>query len=155
MLHLFDHQYLFLKCITKFLHWNYHEVFLWFCGCRLYSDGLELGSDLWLPAVVLWNSAPHVSTMLRSNLDLSDSVLDILHLCNLFFFFLNKQSGSRRTLNVFLPTRADLCNLIFFFNKQSGSRRTLRAFLYFICFTFNVIRQGPLNTKHRSLHAIS
>ncbi len=38
----------------------------------------ELGSDLWLPAVVLWNSAPHVSTMLRSNLDLSDSVLDIL-----------------------------------------------------------------------------
>ncbi len=32
-------------------------VFLWFCGCRLYSDGLELGSDLWLPAVVLWNSA--------------------------------------------------------------------------------------------------
>ncbi len=37
------------------------------------------GSDLCLPAVVLWNSAPHVSTMLRSNLDLSDSVLDILH----------------------------------------------------------------------------
>ncbi len=68
MLHLFDHQYLFLKCITKFLHWNYHWVFLWFC--RLYSDGLELGSDLWLPAVVLWNSASHVSTMLRSNLDL-------------------------------------------------------------------------------------
>ncbi len=54
-------------------------MFLWFCCCRLYSDGLELGSDLWLPAVVLWNSAPHVSTMLRSNLDLSDSVLDILH----------------------------------------------------------------------------
>ncbi len=54
-------------------------MFLWFCGCRLYSDGLELGSDLWLPAVVLWNSASHVSTMLRSNLDLSDSVLDILH----------------------------------------------------------------------------
>ncbi len=46
--------------------------------CRLYSDGLELGSDLCLPAVVLWNSAPHVSTMLRSNLDLSDSVLDML-----------------------------------------------------------------------------
>ncbi len=37
------------------------------------------GSDLCLPAVVLWNSAPHVSTMLRSNLDLSDSVLDMLH----------------------------------------------------------------------------
>ncbi len=37
------------------------------------------GSDLWLSAVVLWNSAPHVSTMLRSNLDLSDSVLDMLH----------------------------------------------------------------------------
>ncbi len=36
------------------------------------------GSDLCLPAVVLWNSAPHVSTMLRSNLDLSDSVLDML-----------------------------------------------------------------------------
>ncbi len=36
------------------------------------------GSDLCLPAVVLWNSAPHVSTMLGSNLDLSDSVLDIL-----------------------------------------------------------------------------
>ncbi len=36
------------------------------------------GSDLWLSAVVLWNSAPHVSTMLRSNLDLSDLVLDIL-----------------------------------------------------------------------------
>ncbi len=30
------------------------------------------GSDLWLSAVVLWNSASHVSTMLRSNLDLSD-----------------------------------------------------------------------------------
>ncbi len=73
-------------------------------------------------------------------------------LCNLIF--LNKQSGNRRTLNVFLPTRADLCNLIFL-NKQSGSRRTLRAFLYFICFTFNAIRQGPLNIKHRSLHAIS
>ncbi len=28
------------------------------------------GSDLWLSAVVLWNSASHVSTMLRSNLDL-------------------------------------------------------------------------------------
>ncbi len=56
-------------------------MFLWFCCCRLYSDGLELGSDLWLPAVVLWNSAPHVSTMLRSNLDLSDSVLDMLHRC--------------------------------------------------------------------------
>ncbi len=28
------------------------------------------GSDLWLSAVVLWNSAPHVSTMLGSNLDL-------------------------------------------------------------------------------------
>ncbi len=41
MLHLFDHQYLFLKCITEFLHWNYHWVFLWFC--RLYSDGLALG----------------------------------------------------------------------------------------------------------------
>ncbi len=68
MLHLFVNQYLFLQCITKFLHWNYHWVFLWFC--RLYSDGLELGSDLWLPAVVLWNSASHVSTMLRSNLDL-------------------------------------------------------------------------------------
>ncbi len=39
------------------------------------------GSDLCLPAVVLWNSAPHVSTMLRSNLDLSDSVLDILQHC--------------------------------------------------------------------------
>ncbi len=37
------------------------------------------GSDLCLPAVVLWNSAPHVSTMLGSNLDLSDLVLDILH----------------------------------------------------------------------------
>ncbi len=37
------------------------------------------GSDLWLSAVVLWNSAPHVSTMLGSNLDLSDLVLDILH----------------------------------------------------------------------------
>jgi len=36
------------------------------------------GSDLCLPAVVLWNSAPHVSTMLGWNLDLSDSVLDIL-----------------------------------------------------------------------------
>ncbi len=35
-------------------------------------------SDLWLSAVVLWNSAPHVSTMLGSNLDLSDLVLDIL-----------------------------------------------------------------------------
>ncbi len=68
MLHLFVNQYLFLQCITEFLHWNYHWVFLWFC--RLYSDGLELGSDLWLPAVVLWNSASHVSTMLRSNLDL-------------------------------------------------------------------------------------
>ncbi len=75
MLHLFVHQYLFLKCITEFLHWNYHWVFLWFC--RLYSDGLELGSDLWLPAVVLWNSASHVSTMLRSNLDLSDILSDI------------------------------------------------------------------------------
>ncbi len=42
------------------------------------------GSDLWLTAVVLWNSAPHVSTMLGSNLDLSDSVLDILH-CVCFF----------------------------------------------------------------------
>ncbi len=41
MLHLFVHQYLFLKCITEFLHWNYHWVFLWFC--RLYSDGLALG----------------------------------------------------------------------------------------------------------------
>ncbi len=29
------------------------------------------GSDLWLSAVVLWNSASHVSTMLRSNLDLA------------------------------------------------------------------------------------
>ncbi len=38
------------------------------------------GSDLWLSAVVLWNSAPHVSTMLGSNLDLSDLVLDILQL---------------------------------------------------------------------------
>ncbi len=28
------------------------------------------GSDLWPSAVVLWNSASHVSTMLRSNLDL-------------------------------------------------------------------------------------
>ncbi len=28
------------------------------------------GSDLWLSAVVLWNSASHVSTMLRLNLDL-------------------------------------------------------------------------------------
>ncbi len=37
------------------------------------------GSDLCLPAVVLWNSAPHVSTMLRSNLVLSDLVLDMLH----------------------------------------------------------------------------
>ncbi len=54
--------------------------------CRLYSDGLELGSDLCLPAVVLWNSAPHVSTMLRSNLDLSDSVLDILHMPTLTAF---------------------------------------------------------------------
>ncbi len=36
------------------------------------------GSDLCLSAVVLWNSAPHVSTMLGSNLDLSDLVLDIL-----------------------------------------------------------------------------
>ncbi len=41
MLHLFVHQYLFLKCITEFLHGNYHWVFLWFC--RLYSDGLALG----------------------------------------------------------------------------------------------------------------
>ncbi len=41
MLHLFVHQYLFLKCITEFLHWNYHWVFLWFC--RLCSDGLALG----------------------------------------------------------------------------------------------------------------
>ncbi len=35
------------------------------------------GSDLWLSAVVLWNSASHVSTMLRSNLDLSDILSDI------------------------------------------------------------------------------
>ncbi len=35
------------------------------------------GSDLCLPAVVLWNSASHVSTMLGSNLDLSDILSDI------------------------------------------------------------------------------
>ncbi len=46
------------------------------------------GSDLWLSAVVLWNSAPHVSTMLGSNLDLSDLVLDILHAELLYFSFL-------------------------------------------------------------------
>ncbi len=46
------------------------------------------GSDLCLPAVVLWNSAPHVSTMLGSNLDLSDSVLDILQSSQLFLMCL-------------------------------------------------------------------
>ncbi len=78
-------------------------------------------------------------------------------LCNIIIYiFLNKQSGSCRTLNVFLLTCADICNfLFFFFYKQSSSRRTLRAFLYFICFTFNVIHQGPLNNKHRSLYALS
>ncbi len=69
-------------------------------------------------------------------------------------FLLNKQSGIRRTLNVFLTTRADLSNLIFL-NKQNGSRMTLRASLSFLCLMFIVKLHGPLNNKHRPLHTIS
>ncbi len=53
------------------------------------------GSDLCLPAVVLWNSASHVSTMLGSNLDLSDILSDIrpwystlIYTCLLVWHFL-------------------------------------------------------------------
>ncbi len=53
-----------------------------------------------------------------------------------------------------LPLQTSV-TLFDFFYKQSGSRRTLRALLYFICFTFNVIHQGPLNNKHRSLYVLS
>ncbi len=72
--------------IISFINHENESILRWFSG--LFSRILcpvagciqtGWGSDLWLPAVVLWNSAPHVSTMLRSNLDLSDSVLDMLH----------------------------------------------------------------------------
>ncbi len=77
-----------LLCIEmiSFINHENESIIRWFSG--LFSRILcpvagciqtGWGSDLWLPAVVLWNSAPHVSTMLRSNLDLSDSVLDMLH----------------------------------------------------------------------------
>ncbi len=77
-----------LLCIEmiSFINHENESIIRWFSG--LFSRILcpvagciqtGWGSDLCLPAVVLWNSAPHVSTMLRSNLGLSDSVLDILH----------------------------------------------------------------------------
>ncbi len=53
---------------------NFYRILCPVAGCIQ----MGWGSDLCLPAVVLWNSAPHVSTMLGSNLDLSDLVLDIL-----------------------------------------------------------------------------
>ncbi len=74
-----------IKMISFINHEN-ERILRWFSG--LFSRILcpvagciqtGWGSDLCLPAVVLWNSASHVSTMLRSNLDLSDSVLDMLH----------------------------------------------------------------------------
>ncbi len=61
------------------------------------------GSDLWLSAVVLWNSAPHVSTMLGSNLDLSDLVLDILH-HNAYIFLTDK---------LYLPTKLWIVFVVF------------------------------------------
>ncbi len=73
--------------MISFINHENESILRWFSG--LFSRILcpvagciqtDWGSDLCLPAVVLWNSAPHVSTMLRSNLDLSDSVLDMLHL---------------------------------------------------------------------------
>ncbi len=72
--------------MISFINHENESILRWFSG--LFSRILcpvagciqtGWGSDLCLPAVVLWNSAPHVSTMLRSNLDLSDSVLDMLH----------------------------------------------------------------------------
>ncbi len=69
------------------------------------------GSDLCLPAVVLWNSAPHVSTMLGSNLDLSDLVLDILH----------RARGLREFSLSFLTLRHLL--LFLGITQQSTSRR--------------------------------
>ncbi len=74
-----------IKMISFINHEN-ESILRWFSG--LFSRILcpvagciqtGWGSDLCLPAVFLWNSAPHVSTMLRSTLDLSDSVLDMLH----------------------------------------------------------------------------
>ncbi len=71
--------------MISFINHENESILRWFSG--LFSRILcpvagciqtGWGSDLCLPAVVLWNSAPHVSTMLRSNLDLSDSVLDML-----------------------------------------------------------------------------
>ncbi len=72
--------------MISFINHENESILRWFSG--LFSRILcpvagciqtGWGSDLCLPAVVLWNSAPHVSTMLWSNLDLSDSVLDMLH----------------------------------------------------------------------------
>ncbi len=72
--------------MISFINHENESILRWFSG--LFGRILcpvagciqtDWGSDLCLPAVVLWNSAPHVSTMLRSNLDLSDSVLDMLH----------------------------------------------------------------------------
>ncbi len=81
-----------MQLCIEMISFNNHEnesILRWFSG--LFSRILcpvagciqtGWGSDLCLPAVVLWNSAPHVSTMLRSNLDLSDSVLDMLQYWN-------------------------------------------------------------------------
>ncbi len=80
MLHLFDHQYLFLKCINQIpaleLSLSVPLVLLLQAVFRRAgARGLIMTSCCCLVGIRLLM----FSTMLRSNLDLSDSVLDILH----------------------------------------------------------------------------
>ncbi len=65
------------------------QAVLWKCSVAVFrrAGARDLIYDF-LPLSCLWNSAPHVSTMFWSHLDLSDSVSDILHLQLSLIFYL-------------------------------------------------------------------
>ncbi len=64
-------------------------------------------------------------------------------------------SASRLMLSfkAHLTINTDHC--IFLTTLTERYPKDFLRFPIFICFTFNVILQGPLNNKHRSLHALS
>ncbi len=68
------------------------------------------GSDLWLSAVVLWNSASHVSTMLRSNLDLP--------IIRSLIFYTWKMWQPQKHQTIHLHTIAELQIVVLFWKKS-------------------------------------